>query len=131
MNIISHGIDIIEINHIKQIVERSGDRFEIRCFTAGERDSLAVNSNRIQYLSGCFAAKESVLKALGKGWSQGTSFLDIEIKRLSTGQPSIELHAKCREIAGELGIAKWILSISHTSTIAMASVIAVGSNSID
>jgi holo-[acyl-carrier protein] synthase len=128
MNIIGHGIDIVEISHIKKIIERSGERFEMRCFTATERNITESDANRIQYLAGRFAAKEAVLKALGTGWSQGTSFLDIEVQRLPTGQPSVVLHAKCKEIAAELGITRWFLSISHTSSYATASAIAVGSS---
>ncbi len=89
MNIIGHGIDIVEISHIKKIIERSGEHFEMRCFTATERIITESDANRIQYLAGRFAAKEAVLKALGTGWSQGTSFLDIEVQRLPTGQPSV------------------------------------------
>jgi holo-[acyl-carrier protein] synthase len=100
----------------------------MRCFTATERIITESDANRIQYLAGRLAAKEAVLKALGTGWSQGTSFLDIEVQRLPTGQPSVVLHAKCKEIAAELGITRWLLSISHTSSYATASAIAVGSN---
>jgi holo-[acyl-carrier protein] synthase len=128
MNIIGHGIDIVEISHIKKLIERSGEHFERRCFTAVERSALGTDANRIQYLAGRFAAKEAVLKALGTGWSQGTSLLDIEIQRLPTGQPSVVLYAKCKEIAAELGITRWLLTISHTSSYATASAIAVGSS---
>jgi len=56
MNIIGHGIDIVEISHIKKIIERSGDHFERRCFTATERIITESDANRIQYLAGRFAA---------------------------------------------------------------------------
>lgn len=129
MNIIGHGIDIVEISQIKELIERSGEQFEMRCFTATERNTLGSDANRVQYLAGRFAAKEAVLKALGTGWSQGISLLDIEIQRLPTGQPSVVLHAKCQEIAAELGITRWLLSISHTASYATASAIAVGLSS--
>ncbi|HAJ60503.1 MAG TPA: holo-[acyl-carrier-protein] synthase [Cyanobacteria bacterium UBA8543] len=129
MNIIGHGIDIVEVSRIKKLIKRSGEHFERRCFTAAERNAIGTDANRIQYLAGRFAAKEAVLKALGTGWSQGTSLLDIEIQRLPTGQPSVVLYAKCKEIASELGVTRWLLSISHTSSHATASAIAVGSTS--
>ena len=127
MNIIGHGIDIIEIKDIKELIERSGHHFETRCFTATECSAARSDANRIQYLAGRFAAKEAVLKAIGTGWSQGISWTDIEIQRLPTGRPSVVLYSRCQEIAAELGITMWLLSISHTPSYAVASAIAVSS----
>jgi len=126
MDIIGHGIDIVEIKRIKEITERLGNRFETRCFTKTECIAAGYGVNRIQYLAGRFAAKEAVLKALGTGWSQGISWTDIEIERLSTGRPLVVLYGRCQEIAAELGVATWFLSISHTDSYVIASAIAVG-----
>ena len=126
MNIIGHGIDIIEIKDIKKLIERSGHHFETRCFTVTECSGAGSDANRIQYFAGRFAAKEAVLKAIGTGWSQGISWTDIEIQRLPTGKPLVVLYGRCQEIAAELGIAMWLLSISHTPSYAVASAIAVG-----
>lgn len=126
MNIIGHGIDIIEIKEIRELIERSGEHFETRCFTVTECSDAGSDPNRIQYFAGRFAAKEAVLKAIGTGWSQGISWTDIEIQRLPTGRPSVMLYGRCQEIAAELGITLWLLSISHTSSYTVASAIAVG-----
>lgn len=126
MNIIGHGIDIFEIKDIRELIERSGEHFEKRCFTETEYSAAGSDVNRIQYLAGRFAAKEAVLKAIGTGWSQGISWTDIEIQRLPTGRPSVVLYGRCQEIAAELGITMWFLSISHTPSYAVASAIAVG-----
>ncbi|AFY80789.1 holo-ACP synthase [Oscillatoria acuminata] len=127
MNIIGHGIDIIETQRIKKIIERFGNRFEARCFTEKECFAAECSTNRVQYFTGRFAAKEAVLKALGTGWAQGISWTDIEIERLSTGKPLVVLYGRCQEIAADLGIARWFLSISHTDSYAVASAIALGS----
>jgi holo-[acyl-carrier protein] synthase len=126
MNFIGHGIDIVEIERIKNLLGKLGSSYEIRCFTEIERITAKSNANRIQFLAGRFAAKEAITKALGTGWSQEISLTDIEIQRLSTGQPTVVLYGKCQEIASELGILKWVLSISHTDLIAVASAIALG-----
>jgi holo-[acyl-carrier protein] synthase len=123
--IVGHGIDIVETTRLQELVERSGEHFEMECFTATERSLSALGAKRIEYLAGRFAAKEAVLKALGTGWSQGISRLEIEIQRLPSGEPSVMLHGECKEIAEELGITKWLLSISHTSSYAAASAIAL------
>jgi holo-[acyl-carrier protein] synthase len=122
--LVGHGIDIVETRHIQELLERSGEHFEMECFTATERSTSALGAKRIEYLAGRFAAKEAVLKALGTGWSQGISRLEIEIQRLPSGEPSVVLHGKCQDIAEKLSITKWLLSISHTSSYAAASAIA-------
>lgn len=124
--IVGHGIDIVETRRIQELVERSGEHFEMECFTATERSMSALGAKRIENLAGRFAAKEAVIKALGTGWSQGISRLEIEIQRLPSGEPSVMLHGECQEIAEELGITQWLLSISHTSSYAAASAIASG-----
>ena len=94
-------------------------------FTAGECNTSALGAKRSEYLAGRFAAKKAVLKALGGGWIQNISWLDLEIQRLPSGEPSVVLHGKCQEIASKLGVNKWLLSISHTSSYAAASAIAI------
>jgi holo-[acyl-carrier protein] synthase len=126
MSIIGHGIDIVSIDQIEKLLGRQGGHFENRCFTAVERNEANLNSDRIQYFAGRFAAKEAVIKALGTGWSQGIAWTDIEIRRLPSGKPEVVLHAKCKEIALEQGVSKLLLSISHADSYATASVIAIG-----
>ena len=123
--IVGHGIDIVETTRLQELVERSGEHFEMECFTATECSTSALGAKRIEYLAGRFAAKEAVIKALGAESNQDISRLDIEVQRLPTGEPSVVLHGKCKEIAAELGITKWLLSISHTSSYAAASAIAL------
>ncbi len=123
--LIGHGIDIVETTRIRELVERSGEHFEMECFTATERSTSALGANRIEYLAGRFAAKEAILKALSTGGNQGISWLDIEIQRLPSGEPSVVLYGKCKEIAAELGVTQWLLSISHTSSYGAASAIAL------
>src|SRR4028119_2005607 len=124
--LIGHGIEIVETTRIQELVEQSGKQFEMECFTATERSTPALGAKRIEYLAGRFAAKEAVIKVLGMAKKQDISWLDIEIQRLKSGEPSVVLHGKCQDIAEQLGITKWLLSISHTSSYAAARAIALG-----
>ena len=69
------------------------------------------------------AAKEAVLKVLGTGWRGGIQWTDIEVLKEPSGQPKIQLTGECLRIAGELGIERWHVSISHIETHATASAI--------
>jgi holo-[acyl-carrier protein] synthase len=123
--ILGHGIDIVETQRLRDLLDRHGDHFLSRVFTASEQDYCAKNPKRyIEHLAGRFAAKEAVLKALGTGWAGGIAWTDIEILPDAAGRPVLKLTGRCAEIANEKKIVEWHLSISHVTTHATASAIA-------
>jgi holo-[acyl-carrier protein] synthase len=124
MPILGHGIDIVETARIRHLLEQHGQRFLDRCFTPQEQAYCARNPKRyVEHLAGRFAAKEAVLKVLGTGWRGGIAWTDIEILPEPSGQPRMTLTGECARIAGELGISRWHVSISHIETHATASAI--------
>jgi holo-[acyl-carrier protein] synthase len=129
MPIIGHGIDIVETARVAKMVEDHEERFLRRCFTQGEQDYVAANpARRAEHLAGRFAAKEAILKVLGTGWANGVSWTQAEVVREPSGKPAVKLHGRCAEIAGELGITRWHLSISHSGGFATASAIGEAEN---
>jgi holo-[acyl-carrier protein] synthase len=127
MRIIGHGIDLVETARVARLLDEHGERFLSRCFTAGEREYAHDKRRQIEHLAGRFAAKEAILKVLGTGWSGGIAWTDVEVRREDTGKPVVLLHGCCDQVARELGIDQWWVSISHISTHAMASAIGVAS----
>jgi holo-[acyl-carrier protein] synthase len=125
LQVTGHGLEIVETRRIERLIKRMGDNFEMQRFTVTER-SVPDGAKRIQYLTGRFAAKAAICQALGTAWCQGISWLDIEVRRSPTGQPVVVLYGDCQNIATALGIRKWLLSISHVSSCAAASAIALG-----
>jgi holo-[acyl-carrier protein] synthase len=125
--IISVGIDLVEVERIRAALEdpRIGVRFRERVYT---QDEIAYcekkQRGRFQSYAGRFAAKEAVMKALGRGWGAQVRWVDIEIARASSGKPDIVLHNKTEALAERLGIRNWALSITHTARYGMAYVIA-------
>lgn len=115
------GIDLVDISRLKialsnmQFLEQNFHRSEIEIYQS---------NNRATFIAGRFAAKEAVVKALGTGFAEGISLADIEIVRLPTGAPAIQLHDSVFEIAQKLGIKEWFVSISHTKDFATAIAIA-------
>jgi holo-[acyl-carrier protein] synthase len=123
--IVGHGVDVVEVARIAEMRERHADRFLERCFTPAERDYAAAGAKRTdEHLAGRFAAKEAALKAIGTGWRSGISWTDVEIVIEASGAPRLEVTGRAAEIARELGVQRWHVSISHTDRHAMASVIA-------
>jgi holo-[acyl-carrier protein] synthase len=126
MRVIGHGIDLVEVDRIRDAVERHGERFLRRIYTADEQAQAGTGPLRIQFLAGRFAAKEAVMKALGTGWSQGIAWTDIDVRRLPSGKPELLLTGRCADIAADLGVSGWELSITHTDGHAAASAVATG-----
>ncbi len=127
MRIIGHGIDIVEVARIGAMLQAHGQRFVTRCFTEAESGyAESARRRRAEHYAARFACKEAVLKALGTGWRDGISWRDIEVRRGPSGQPNVVLTGRCAQIADELGIEHWHVSLSHTDTIATASVIGSG-----
>lgn len=124
--ILGHGVDLAEVERVRRSVERFGGRFLERVFTEGERAYAGDGPRCHEHLAARFAAKEAVFKALGTGWAQGVGWTDIEVVREASGRPALVLHGKAREMAEALGVRNWHLSLTHTGTMAMASVIAEG-----
>jgi holo-[acyl-carrier protein] synthase len=125
--IISTGVDLAEVDRIRAALEhrRTGQRLRERVFTAKEI-AYCERKRRGKYESyaGRFAAKEAVMKALGRGWGAKVRWLDIEVARAKSGKPEIVLHDKTAELAVALGIRRWTLSITHTKEHGLAFVIA-------
>ena len=126
--IISTGVDLAEVDRIQAALEdpRIGRRFRDRVFTEKEIAYCEKKKLRGKYESyaGRFAAKEAVMKALGRGWGAKVRWLDIEVARARSGKPEIVLHDKTAQLAAELGIRRWALSITHTKQHGLAYVIA-------
>ncbi len=127
MRIIGHGIDIVEVARIASMLEAHGERFVTRCFTEAEAGyAESAQRRRAERYAVRFACKEAVLKALGTGWRDGIAWRQIEVRREPSGRPSLVLTGRCAEIADDLGIVQWHVSLSHTDTSAIASVLGCG-----
>ena len=125
MKIVAHGIDLVDCPRIEQMVQRHGERFVNRVFTAAERAYAGANKNEIEKLAGRFAAKEAILKLMGTGWRGKITWTDIEIINNAAGQPEVTLSGEVRKIADSLGIEHISVSITHTANFAIASAVAL------
>jgi holo-[acyl-carrier protein] synthase len=113
------GVDLIEVERIRDAVERFGDRFLERVYTEEER---AYCQGRAPELAARWAAKEAVAKSLGTGIGV-VEWREIEVVRATTGAPSLRLHGRARELADEQRLGPSLLSLAHTREHAIAFVV--------
>ena len=126
MNIIGHGVDLVDVASLQRWIDDRRDPWIPRCFVQEELDEIGDSVNRLEQLAGRFASKEAVLKALGVGFGAGVAFTDVVTHRSPGEAPSVRLQGGAAHAAKTLGISAWRLSISHAGGFAMASVIALG-----
>lgn len=126
MRIVGHGIDLVRVERIEGMIKRHEAHFLDRCFTVREQAYCEQGGRRrAEHYAARFAAKESVLKALGRGLRSGMTWTQIEVVADSWGRPGIELQGDALVLADEIGITDWQLSLTHVEQFASASVIAV------
>src|ERR1700722_3858458 len=121
--IVGTGIDLVEIDRIKRSVERFGEKFLDRIYTAAEKKYCLQKKNAAESLAARFAAKEAEAKALGTGISRGVSWLEFEVTRRPGMRPEIQFHGRASTIAASLGVRHAALSLTHSRELAMAIVI--------
>ncbi|GAA4581049.1 holo-ACP synthase [Planotetraspora phitsanulokensis] len=113
--IVGIGVDVVDVARFEAALNRT-PKLRSRLFTDAERTlppaSLAVR----------FAAKEAVAKALGA--PPGMSHLEAEILKEDDGRPTLRITGRAADVARELGVARWHVSLSHDGGVAVAYVIA-------
>jgi holo-[acyl-carrier protein] synthase len=121
--IVGSGIDLVEIGRIQRSMNRYGQRFMDRVYTASEQAYCLRKRKAAESFAARFAAKEAGAKALGTGITHGVSWLEIEVGREPGGRPTLKFHGRAAEFAARLGARRAALSITHTEELAMASVV--------
>lgn len=112
------GIDIADTERIADAYHRYGDRFLRRLYSPDEIALLAARSAETErFLTGRFAAKEAVMKALGAFFDRGVALRDIEILNLPSGQPYIRLNPT---LTAGLAGRRILISISCSGRHALA-----------
>jgi holo-[acyl-carrier protein] synthase len=124
--ILGIGLDIVDTARLERLLSDHSQRFEELAFTPAERAACAKRADRVDALAARFAAKEACFKALGTGWSQGVSFLQVEVRNLEGGAPELELSGRAGERARERGVKHVHVTLTHAGGVGAAAVILEG-----
>jgi holo-[acyl-carrier protein] synthase len=120
--LIGTGVDLIEVERIAQSIERYGERFLRRIYTDDEIAYCSRRRSSAESFAARFAAKEAGAKALGTGISRGVTWSEFQVERQPGGRPVLALRGRAALLARELGVKTISLSLTHTGSLAMASV---------
>lgn len=108
--ILGIGNDIVEIERIRSSIDSHGQRLISRLFSEKEQDYCLKHKDPIPHFAGRFSAKEAIVKALGTGFGEHASWLDIEIINDPSGKPLVTFSQKLQE---RLKNTSMQISISH------------------
>lgn len=114
------GVDIVDLERFERAMNRT-PKLLTRLFAEGEQ-GLPMHS-----LAARFAAKEAVVKALGRADMVVAS--DVEVVSDANGNPDIVLHGSVAEAAAARGIVRWHLTMTHDAGVACAFVVAESDDS--
>jgi holo-[acyl-carrier protein] synthase len=122
--IVGLGIDLVEIERVRGLLERKGNRALQRLFTDREREFSGRRADPAAYLAGRVAGKEAAFKALaGSAEAKAIGWREIEILNGADGRPHLILHGRAAARLQALGAATWWISLTHTDRTAAAVVI--------
>jgi holo-[acyl-carrier protein] synthase len=123
--IIGVGMDMVEVERMRQLLHRKGDRALARLFTAAELAYAHSHPEPERQLAARVAAKEAAYKALsGNDLAKAIGWRELEVESSRGRAPVLRLHGRAEIRATELGVSRVHLSITHTEHMAAAYVIA-------
>ncbi|MCU1452931.1 MAG: acpS [Acidimicrobiales bacterium] len=121
--VIGIGVDLVEVDRMRRALARTPS-LAGRLFTTGERAYATAARDPAERYAARFAAKEAVMKALGVGLG-AFDWHDVEVVRADSGRPSLHVSGRAAELAADLGVRSWLLTLTHTTTQAEAIAVAL------
>lgn len=114
------GADVIEVERIRGVLERQGERFLQRVFTEEERAYCSGMKYPHKHYAARFAAKEAVSKCFSTGIGAELGWKSVSIYHGERHQPLVRLDAQGEALLRQVGATHVQVSLSHTDTVAMA-----------
>ncbi|MBN2453054.1 MAG: holo-ACP synthase [Candidatus Omnitrophica bacterium] len=123
--ILGIGVDIVEIDRMKDAIKKWGDTFLTKIFTAREIKYSVSKRLSHQHFAARFAAKEAVVKAFGEPSKHPMRWTEIEILNDREGKPVIEFRDDALKLKKKKRVGDVVVSMSHSKEYAIANVILV------
>lgn len=123
-SVVGVGVDAVDIDRFRESLARTPS-MRTRLFVAEELEFVAPKVDPAPSLAARFAAREATMKALGVGLG-AFGFHDVWVRRHESGAPELVVTGPAADLAAASGVTGWRLSITHTSTVAIAYVVALG-----
>jgi holo-[acyl-carrier protein] synthase len=128
-HVVGIGADIIEVERVRGVIERQGERFLMRVFSDEERAYCAGMKHPHKHYAARFAAKEAVSKCFSTGIGAELGWRSVSIYHGERHQPLVRLDEKAEALLRQVGATHVHVTLSHTETVAMAVAVLVDNRS--
>jgi holo-[acyl-carrier protein] synthase len=126
MSVLGIGVDLVECARIERSLDRFGEKFLHRVFTAGEIEYSMSMKFPARHLAARFAAKEAVSKAFGTGIGKSMGWRDIDVHKKPSGEPFLVFGGGAERLAKERGVTNALITLSHSEQHAVATIVLEG-----
>ena len=117
------GTDLVDLDRFREALARTPGLVP-RLFCADEQAYAERRNDPTERYAARFAAKEAAMKALGVGLG-AVDWHDLEVVRTERGAPELRVTGRAQELAVDAGISRWLLTLTHTATMAEAIAVAL------
>ncbi len=117
-----HGIgtDILQIERIKKVYDRHGERFVSHLLMPEEETLFRTKPQSVRFLAMRFAAKEAIVKAMGTGFAHGMWLRDTGVVANAWGRPEIVWSERGRELCEKLAIGDGHITLTDEAGLVVA-----------
>lgn len=121
VNVVGVGVDLVDLERVRRLLEQKGQRALDKLFTAEERAYLSSRPDPAGHAAARISAKEAVFKAMQSlPGARAIGWREIEVTRDGDGRPAIRLHGLARRLADACGGLRVQVSLTHSGTAAGA-----------
>lgn len=124
MSLVAVGLDLVEVDRVRRLIESKGERALRRLLTEAEREYCMAQPVPERHVAARLAAKEAAYKALAHGGDAGyIGWQEVELSREVTGGPTLLLHGRAEAVARQLKVSSFKVSVTHSAEHAAAVVV--------
>jgi holo-[acyl-carrier protein] synthase len=114
------GTDVVQVERVKQVYERHGERFVERLLLPAEEQAFRRYTRPVRFLAMRFAAKEAIVKAMGTGFAHGMWIRDSGFMPNAWGRPEIIWSARGQAMCDKLGIGEGHITLTDEAGLIVA-----------
>jgi holo-[acyl-carrier protein] synthase len=114
------GTDVVQLERIKQVYERFGEKFVERLLLPEEEAAFRKYTRPVRFLAMRFAAKEAIVKAMGTGFAHGMWIRDAGVVSNSWGKPEVVWSERGRAMCEKLGIGEGHITLTDEAGLIVA-----------
>ena len=116
LTVIGVGIDLVDLERVRRLLESKGEQAMTRFFSVHEREYMATRPDATGHAAARIAAKEAVYKAMQTlPNARGIGWREIEVARNDEGRPAIQLHGLAARISEASGGLRIQISLTHSA----------------